>query len=133
MSGDKLNLDLIQMVQQARRQHDQAAIPSQASGVYWIEARCTAMPALSARTGEWRIATTLAQVDQHWETIRKATEANQLGYKAKVSTTPAQGQAQREQRMICIRTYDADDLADVERIRQTLEQLGFSAMRYVRD
>lgn len=133
MSGDKLNLDLIQMVQQARRQHDQGAIPSQSTGVYWIEARCAVMPALSARTGEWRIETTLAQVDQHWNVIRQATEAGQLGYKAKVSTAPAQGQGQREQRMICIRTVDADDQADVERIRQELEQLGFSGMRYVRD
>ncbi len=133
MSGDKLNLDLIQMVQQARRQHDQGAIPSQASGVYWIEARCAQMPALTARTGEWRIETTLTEVDQQWAAIKSATEAGTLGYKAKVSTAPAQGQGQREQRMICIRTYDADDLADVERIRQALEQLGFSGMRYVRD
>ena len=36
----KLDLDLIQMVQNARMLHDASAKPSQIKAVYWIEAKC---------------------------------------------------------------------------------------------
>lgn len=131
--ADKLNMDLINMVQKARMMHDAEAIPSQMSGVYWIEAKREASPTLTTRTGEWRIETNLDEVDKLWTDIKAATESGTLGYKSKVSSYPAQGQHQYKQRLICVRTYDADDRADVERIRQALEAMGIKAMSYVRD
>lgn len=130
------NLDLIGMVQKARMLHDSTAQPSQIAAVYWIEAKPRADAAVkppTPRTGQWVIETTVAVVDALWAAIKAATEAGELGYKSKVSTAPHAGK-QSDQRMICVRTYDADDQADVERVRTTLERLGITGnLRYELD
>ena len=133
--GDPINMDLINMVQNARMQHDNEATPSQVPGVYWIEAKRKSgdYPAPTPRTGEWHIPTTVDKVDEQWASIKAATQAGKLGYKSKVSTAPAQGQAHREQRLICVRTYDADDNDDVARVKSELEGLGFIGLVYHRD
>jgi hypothetical protein len=130
---DPLNLDLIQMVQKARMMHDNEAIPSKMTGIYWIECKRKEgdYPDITPRTGEWRILTSLAEVDALWLKIKEATEAGKLGYKSKVSTLSPDRDSSH--RLICVRTYDADDSADVERIRQALESLGFSELTYQRD
>lgn len=124
--SDKPNLDLIAMVQNARMKHDAAAQPSQVSAVYWIEAKRQQgdYPAPTSRAGYWRIETTVQAVDALWRTIRQATEAGDLGYKAKVSTAPASGQTAPDARVIHVLTYDSDDSADVERVGQALRGLG---------
>lgn len=135
MPDDKINLDLIQMVQKARMQHDNVTLPSTVTGVYWIESKAPegSYPALTPRTGEWRISTTVEAVDALWLKIKAATEAGQLGYKAKVSTKPVEGQTQANERIICVRSYDADDSADLERLRQALLALGLETLYYQRD
>lgn len=132
-NGNPLNLDLIQMVQRARMMHDNEALPSQMTGIYWIEAKRPEgdYPALTPRTGEWRITTSKAEVDALWLKIREATESGKLGYKSKVSTISPDGDA--DHRLICVRTYDAEDSADVERIRLALEAMGIQGMQYQRD
>lgn len=89
------NLDLIRMVQAARMRHDADALPSQVGGVYWIEAKRKTGDdlALTPHAGQWVIATTLQEVDALWLTIKQATEEGKLGYKSKVSTAAAPGQA----------------------------------------
>jgi hypothetical protein len=129
------DLDLIQMVQRARMQHDADARPSQTAGVYWIEAKCEqpdcAPP--TPRAGQWVYDTTAAEVDALWDTVKAATRAGQLGYKSKVSTASRQ-QGQPGSRTICARTADSDDAADVERIRAGLVDLGLGdRLRYERD
>ncbi|MDQ7025895.1 MAG: DUF1917 domain-containing protein [Anaerolineae bacterium] len=132
---DSINLDLIHMVQNARMLHDKEAMPSKVPGVYWIEAKNTTDNTLAPtpRTGEWRIATTVDVVDAVWASIKQATESAKLGYKSKVSTVPAHGQSHRDERLICVRTYDADDGDDVERVRQALAELGFENLPYIGD
>ncbi|MBL8161975.1 MAG: DUF1917 domain-containing protein [Anaerolineae bacterium] len=121
-------LDLIQMVQRGRMAHDAQAQPSQMTGVYWLEAKpLGSYPVPTARAGEWRIPTSTAAMDALWARIKAATEAGELGYKAKISTTPAHGQADADARMIVVRTVDADDTADVERVRAALRALGIDA------
>jgi hypothetical protein len=118
------NLDLIGMVQAARRQFDADAQPSQVGAVYWIEAhRATAGAEPTPRAGQWLIETTAAVVDTLWAQIKAATQTGQLGYKSKVATTPRELGTDRADRRICVVTYDADDLADVERVRAALEAL----------
>ena len=127
------NLDLIQMVQQARMMHDREAVPSSMNAVYWIESKpLTAVPTLTSRAGEWLIETTAAEVDALWTKIRQATEEGRLGYKSKVSTSPAKGQAHSDARLIVVRTYDADDLADVSRVETALREMGITNLRYER-
>ena len=123
-----LNLDLIQMVQKARMLHDATARPSELAAVYWIEAkrRDGDYPAPTKKAGEWRVPLRADAVDAVWERVKALTVAGDLGYKSKVSTRPAAGQADPEARLICVRTYDAGDRADVERVGQALREIGLS-------
>lgn len=131
------NLDLINMVQNARMMHDQTARPSDYSSVYWIEAKRQQgdYPAATPNTGEWRITIHMDAVDEIWEKVKQATNEGKLGYKSKVSTRPAAGQTKPEERLLCIRTYNADDAADIERVKQELIHMGMdnNNMDYVRD
>jgi hypothetical protein len=126
MTDAKLNLNLIHMVQAARMQHDDEALPSQAAGVYWIESKRKMgdYPAPTPRSGQWVILTTLQEVDALWLEIKQATEAGELGHKSKVSTAAGPGQASPDARLICVRTYDSADKADVQRVREALRRLG---------
>lgn len=122
---DKPDLDLIAMVQRARMQHDEQAIPSQVPAVYWIEAvREIPGHAPTSRAGRWIIPTNVHNVDALWEQIKGATKAGRLGYKSKVSTAARELGMDRDDRVIHVATYDADDRADVERVRQALRELG---------
>lgn len=125
MSGQKPNLDLIAMVQRARRLHDEQARPSAISAVYWVEAHCDSpdcrQPTASA--GQWVISVALAEVDAVWARVREATQAGKLGYKAKVATAPRADQGD-DRRLLMVCTYDSHDQADVQRVRAALESLG---------
>ena len=124
---DSPNLDLIGMVQRGRMAHDAQTMPSKVGGVYWIEAkRQTDGPAPTSRAGQWVITTRLSQVDALWARVKAATEAGQLGYKSKVSTSPRAGaeSLDADARVICAVTADAADQADVERVREALRALG---------
>lgn len=111
------------MVQAARTQHDSEALPSQAGGVYWIEAKRKMgdYPAPTPHSGQWVLETTLQEVDALWLKIKQATEEGKLGHKSKVSTAARPGQADPNARLICVRTYDGDDVVDVTRVRAALE------------
>jgi hypothetical protein len=118
--SDKPNLDLISMVQRARLAHDADAQPSQVTPLYWIEAkRQVDGPAPTERAGHWLIRTTTAEADALWTAIRAATEAGTLGYKSKVS-----GRGSKNERVIHVMTSDANDTADVARVRAALRDLG---------
>lgn len=130
-----LNLDLIQMVQRARMLHDETARPSDYTAVYWIEAKRDDgdFPPPTANAGEWRITLRVDNIDAVWEQVKSLTVAGELGYKSKVSTRPAAGQADPAERLLCVRTYDAADQADVERVGQALRTAGLQELSYVPD
>ncbi|MBX3080192.1 MAG: DUF1917 domain-containing protein [Anaerolineae bacterium] len=137
MSDDKLDpqkLDLIQLVQRARMANDEDAKPSEVNIGYWIEAKRKgdgAQP--TPRTGQWVIRTNLEDIDAMWERIKTATEAGKLGYKSKAASVSRMGK-NASGRMICVRTYDADDQADVERVLNALREIGIEGkLRYERD
>lgn len=128
-----INLDLIQMVQRARMMHDREAVPSSMNAVYWIESKPLQEAALpTPRAGEWLIETQVTDMDALWIKIREATETGRLGYKSKVSTAPAKGQGHVDDRLIVVRTSDADDVTDVARVEAELRKLGVTTMRYER-
>jgi hypothetical protein len=118
--------DLIDMVQRARMQFDASAIPSQVGGVYWIEAKSQPPQTPTPRHGQWVIPTDINAVDELWMRIKAATEAGQLGYKSKVSTSARAGQKRSTDRAILVCTYDYDDSVDVERIREALQHFGIT-------
>lgn len=134
MTSDKRdppNLDLIQMVQRARMQHDADAVPSDVGGVYWIEAK-PERPAQqpTPRAGMWVIETAADRIDAQWTLVKEATRDGTLGYKSKVSTAARRGTAGANQRLIHVCTYDREDAADVERVRAALGALGLTPARY---
>lgn len=133
-SGD-INLALIQMVQDARMLHDETALPSDYAAVYWIEAKCPdgAHPAPTAHAGEWRVSLRADEVDEAWQKVKAATIAGKLGYKSKVSTRPAAGQAHPDQRMLCVRIGDARDAQAVARVKAVLLGMGLRDLVYVPD
>ena len=108
--SDQPNLDLIQMVQNARMMHDADAKPSELAAVYWVEAKRQQgdYPSPTPNSGEWRILTTADELDDLWERVKQATVTGKLGYKSKASTKPGPGQHQRTDRLICVRTYDCN-------------------------
>jgi hypothetical protein len=68
----------------------------------------------------------LEELDAAWAKIRKATEAGLLGNSSKAATAlPNPNAADPTKRVICVYTYDSDDLDDVFRVRQALRHLGF--------
>lgn len=125
MSDDKNPLDIIDMVQKARMMHDADAQPSNIAAVYWIEAKSQSEDTTgpTSRSGQWVIETTVTEVDRLWAKVKDATEAGKLGYKSKVSTASRSRVKGPDQRVICVRTYDSDDSADINRIREALEAL----------
>lgn len=128
------NLDLINMVQQARIAHDRDALPSQVAGVYWVEyKRETPGAAPTPRAGYFVIPTTVDEIDPLWARVKEATRVGALGYKSKASTAARTGGADRVDRVIHVVTYDGDDEADVERVRAGLRELGIGdVLEYVR-
>ena len=130
-----LNLNLIEMVQSARMLHDAEARPSELAAVYWIEAKQTEgdYAAPTAKAGEWRVPLTAETADAVWARVKVMTVEGKLGYKSKISTRPAAGQVDPDQRMLCVRTYDADDREDVERVETALREIGLVGLEYVAD
>jgi hypothetical protein len=95
--------------------------------VYWIEAKREVEGAApTPRAGRWVIRTTVREVDALWERIKAATREGKLGYKAKVSTSSRDLGKDRDDRVIHVVTYDAEDARDVARVREALRELGVS-------
>ena len=136
MSSEKLpsdlDLDLIAMVQNARMLHDADARPSTLAAVYWIEAKRKpgAGTPPTAKAGEWRVQLTAATADAVWEQVKAMTVAGELGYKSKISTRSAAGQVDPDQRLLCVRTDDASDREDRERVARALQAIGLTGLEY---
>lgn len=130
-----LNLELIEMVQSARMLHDAVARPSDLAAVYWIEAKRSqgVYPAPTANAGQWQVLLLAETADAVWERVKALTVAGKLGYKSKISTRPAAGQVDADKRLLCVRTYDARDQRDVERVEMALLAIGMSCLEYVAD
>ena len=124
MPDDPIDLSLIQMVQRARLAHDADALPSQISAVYWIEVKPqTPGPGPTQRAGRFVLHIPTQQADALWERLRTATRAGQLGYKSKVATA---SRTDDDTRIVHVLIADADDAAEVVRVRAALHALGFS-------
>ncbi|MBW4438081.1 MAG: DUF1917 domain-containing protein [Pleurocapsa minor GSE-CHR-MK-17-07R] len=126
--GDKIDLSLIQMVQRARMAHDAEALPSQMEGVYWIEYKPEVPVAPpTSRAGVFVIETDAVQADALWAAVKEATRTGALGYKSKVTTASRSRGKDRDDRLVHVLTADADDAADVARVRAALDALGITA------
>jgi hypothetical protein len=104
--------------------------PSVCTEEYWhiAERKAGDYPLSTERCGKWLIFVPINRVDEAWDTITTAIEAGKLGQSAKVATAKPNPNAQNPNvKVICVYTYDCDDINDVMRIRQALRDLGFTA------
>lgn len=102
--------------------------PSSETGVMWIHARGARIPRAASRggCGKWLCFVSRPDVDEAWDKILHALVDGRLGHAAKVSTAMPNPLAKRgKSHVICVYTDDADDEADVVRVREVLRELGF--------
>ena len=103
-----------------------ALIPSKTRDRYWIDAE-NPSAIWSDNSGKWLLFIPSTRVDHIWKIIRVETEAGRLGSGAKVATDEQNPLAtSRRTKLICVYTYNSEDLEDVRRVRQRLRDLGFS-------
>ena len=110
-----------------KRKNDERR-PSETTEGFWIRAVTPSRGYSTAtqRSGKWLLFVPRDQVDEAWEKVRRALERGRLGGSAKVSTArPNPNAADSENHVICVYTYDSDDVDDVMRIRDELRKLGF--------
>lgn len=96
---------------------------------YWIWANLDVgeYPEHTERGGKWMLFMPASDVDEHWSRVIQAFDAGSLGNSAKVATARKNPTAPNaKERVICVYTYDADDYADVSRIRQALREIGYT-------
>ena len=96
---------------------------------YWLlaERKVGYYPEHTDRGGKWLIFVPSDAVDEVWQRVKQAAEEGKLGSSAKVSTAKSNPNSTDSSKyVICVYTYDADDEADVQQIRSSLRQLGFT-------
>ena len=113
-----------------------ALAPSKTTNAYWIHATSPNLEfRQTGRTGKWLIFPLKEDLDTVWPKIAKATEDGLLGIAAKTSTAkPNPNTTSSKVGLICVYTYDADDVSDVKRVLEQLRALGFnSRLNYKED
>jgi hypothetical protein len=101
--------------------------PSDVTEVDWIYAACRvgSYPPATRRSGKWMVMLEIGQVDAVWARIKAATEEGRLGRFSKVSTAkPSPYAFDPRTKVVCVYTYDSDDVGDVMRVRDELRRLG---------
>ncbi len=103
--------------------------PSEAQDTYWLHAfvHFSPYPRPTLRCGKWLIFVPREKVDEAWVEVAAALSQGRLGNQAKVSTAkPSPNATDPNDHVICVYTYDSDDVDDVMRVREELRALGFT-------
>src|SRR5258706_13268943 len=89
--------------------------PTQVYGA-WLYAACDHLwyPEDTERSGKWLIFLSNEAVDRYWLLVQLSLAMWRLGREAKVTT----GIKKLRNHVICVYTYDYNDVADVMRIRR---------------
>jgi len=104
------------------------AKPSEVTKEYWIyaERQQGEYPEFTPQSGKWLIFVPEKDADEVWAKIKKATEEGKLGGASKVATAKPSPLGRREQKVICVYTYDWTDEKDARRVREELRKLGIT-------
>lgn len=76
----------------------------------------------SERVGKWLFFVAEKYIDDTWRNVKKAVEDGKLWKTAKVSTA---WRSKGSVYVICVYTYNCDDVDDVMKIRDYLREMGF--------
>ena len=105
--------------------------PSRVKQISWIYAlRRSPYPADTPRSGKYLAFVSPADADACWALIKDATHRGLFDDASKVSTKAQRRRKHDAECVICIYTYDCEDMDDRRRIERNLEQLGFRDLRY---
>jgi Basophilic leukemia-expressed protein Bles03 len=102
--------------------------PTEVTETCWIKAsrKHGSYPAATKLSGKWLVFVPIEKVDEAWAVIKQATEEGKLGNWSKVATMRRNpNERDPRKKVICVYTYDSEDRADVNRVRQTLRELDF--------
>lgn len=104
----------------------------------WIFARNSqsSYPTGTKNSGKWMIFPHLTEVDIVWTIIEKAIEQGQLGDTAKVALGSGafiSGDREKDDRVICIYTYDSEDRRDLLRILRQIRNLGINHRAFYKE
>lgn len=108
-------------------------IPSKTTDDYWIyaftkQAENTAKKFHTSDGGKWLIFVDIKDIDNVWQTIKRATESGLLGESSKVATAlPSPNAISDDQKVICVYTYNWHDKEDVFRVENSLRLLGIES------
>jgi hypothetical protein len=101
-------------------------LPSKTRDRYWIDSE-SPEGVFSENSGKWLLFIPATRIDAAWATIERETRAGRLGVAAKVATAMPNPNATSQQvKLICVYTYNFEDLDDVRRVRQRLRELGYA-------
>ncbi len=105
-----------------------ALVPSKTTDAYWILATSPNWEYKeTGRTGKWMLFPLKEELDTAWVKVAKATEDGLLGIGSKASTAkPNPNSTSSKVGLICVYTYDANDVSDVKRVLRQLRALGFN-------
>ena len=101
--------------------------PSEVTGISWIHAFRKKGTYFNAKpgSGKWLVFVSMQDLDHVWKNIKHATEEGLLGTVSKVATTKDSPYSKnKNERVICVNTYDCEDRDDVMFIRHQLRLLG---------
>ena len=93
---------------------------------YWVYAhrKHGEYPEYTSRGGKWLIFVSSLNLDALWTKIKNAVENGSLGGMAKAPAKRNPPFQSSNHGVICVYTYDWEDVQDVKRIRQELRRLG---------
>jgi len=111
-------------------------IPSKITEGYWVFASVKKKTNYKRKfkrnkTGKWLVFVDIHELDKTWKTIKKATEKGFLGIEAKAATAKSNPNASSEnEKVICIYTYNWQDVDDVYRVEKSLRSIGIETTLY---
>ena len=101
--------------------------PSRYTRDYYMTVDGTNPPEGMQRPGKWLVFLSRSRIDALWASVKRAVQGGRLGHLAAVTTAlPHPSSTDPKKHVLFVYTRDADDPADVRRVRETLRQLGVS-------
>lgn len=110
--------------------------PSKIKEEYWVFASVKKETSYKrkykkSKLGKWLVFADINEIDKTWKIIKQATEKGLLGIGAKAATAKSNPNASSDnEKVICIYTYNWQDIDDVYRVEKSLRSIGIEKTLY---
>lgn len=114
----------------------ESEMPSKIIDRYWVfasvkEQKSHKRKFKSNKTGKWLVFVDIKELDKAWKTIKQATEKGILGIGAKAATAkPNRHASSEKEKVICVYTYNWQDVDDVYRVEKSIRSIGIETTLY---